>query len=230
MTYRRYAIYYTPQESALARFGAAWLGWDMLTGMACTAPVVNGLHAPAHSLTETPRRYGFHATIKPPFRLADEQSATTLAAALETLSVRLPPAFADSLKITRLGRLVALTPARETTAIANLAARTVEALDVFRAPLSQADLDRYGSHPLSDRQKQMLQRWGYPYVMDQFRLHLTLSSKLPVAQARMLEATLADHLTPILPTPFALDALTLAGEDADGMFHAISTHQLRGRA
>lgn len=228
MTYRRYAIYYTPQESALARFGAAWLGWDMLTGMVRAAPEVKGLPAPAHNLTEAPRRYGFHATIKPPFRLADGHTANMLAEALEALTMRLPHARADALAVTRLGRFLALTLTGETTAITEVAARTVEALDAYRPPPSQIDLDRYRSRALSDRQRHMLERWGYPYVMDQFRFHMTLSSKLPVGQARALEASLAARLAPILPAPFTVDALTLAGEDADGMFHAISTHQLRG--
>ena len=228
MTYRRYAIYYTPRQSALARFGAAWLGWDVMTGTARAAPGVPGLAEPAHSLTETPRRYGFHATIKPPFRLAEGQTGETLAEALETLTRRLPPADADALEVTRLGRFVALTAAGETDGIAELAASTVEALDRFRAPLRQDERDRYGARALSARQQELVERWGYPYVMDQFRFHITLSSRLPAARARALEATLAAHLDPILPAPFTLDALTLAGEDAAGMFRAISTHHLRG--
>lgn len=228
MTYRRYAIYYVPAGGALARFGSAWLGWDMATGTARAAPDVPGLAEPAHGLTEAPRRYGFHATLKPPFRLADGQSVEALAGAVETLSLRLPPARSDGLEVSRLGRFVALTPTGETGDLVELAAGTVDALDSFRAPLTPAELDRYRARTLSARQAELLDRWGYPFVMDQYRFHLTLSSRLPVARAKALQATLTEHLAPLLPSPFILDALTLVGEDDAGMFHMISRHPLRG--
>jgi putative phosphonate metabolism protein len=228
MSYQRYAIYYTPQSGALARFGAAWLGWDMTTGTARAAPDVPGLEDPAHTLTETPRRYGFHATLKPPFRLAEGQTASALTDAVEALAKRLPPAHADALAVTRLGRFVALTVEGDSDEITACAASVVDALDCFRAPLTQADLERYGARPLSDRQRELLQHWGYPYVMEQFRFHMTLSSRLPVAKTRALQAALSSYLADMLPTPFTLDALTLAGEDTAGMFHTLSRHRLGG--
>jgi hypothetical protein len=38
--------------------------------------------------------------------------------------------------------------------------------------------------PLSERQRALLIEWGYPYVFDEFRFHMTLSSSLADAQER----------------------------------------------
>src|SRR6266436_2078374 len=73
MTDPRYAIYFVPApDTALYRFGAGALGYDCFTGadMATldTLPVDAGAW---RELTREPRRYGFHATLKAPFRLAE---------------------------------------------------------------------------------------------------------------------------------------------------------------
>ena len=74
----------------------------------------------------------------------------------------------------------------------------------------------------------MLQRWGYPHVMEEFRFHMTLTGSLPAAELAAVEAVLAPRLALLLPAPFAIDALTLLGEDADGRFHQISRAALTG--
>ena len=69
--FRRYAIYFAPRpRRALARFGAAWLGWDAEAGADRDGPELAGLPRPRAEIVATPRRYGFHATLKAPFRLA----------------------------------------------------------------------------------------------------------------------------------------------------------------
>ena len=99
-TYTRYAVYYLPPKGDLADFGAAWLGWDAATGQktAHFADVAGLAQAVA-----TPQKYGFHATLKPPFRLADGCSVTDLRDALADLAAATPAATAPGLGLARLG-------------------------------------------------------------------------------------------------------------------------------
>ena len=226
MTYRRYAVYYTPPPGPLSAFGAGWLGWDIAAGT--PVPHVPADYADLPRLTDTPRRYGFHATVKPPFALADGTDAATLTEAVAALAATLPPARADGLRLSRIGRFLALVPAGDSAGIDALAAAFVTGLDPFRAPQSEADLARRRAAGLSPAQEAHLIRWGYPYVLDEFRFHMTLSGPLSDAEADDMERVLADQLAGLLPRPFTIADMTLAGEDADGRFHELSRHRLGG--
>ena len=227
MAFRRYAVYHTPQGT-LGRFGADWLGWDVTSGTQTTPPDIEGLPAPWDDITGTPRKYGFHATIKPPFRLADGWTETDLLTAFTTHCDLAAPVTLDGLELAQLGRFLALVPTGDTQALNALAANTVRTLDPFRARPTDADLARRRAAGLTPEQDALLLQWGYPYVMDQFRCHYTLSGKLPKAQATQLRAALDPVLTPLLPRPFVLDTLSLCGEDAAGRFHLVHRATLSG--
>ncbi len=218
-TYRRYAVYYAPPEGPLARFGAEWLGWDAAAGHPAAQPEIPGLDMA--SLTEAPRKYGFHGTLKPPFRLAEGCDAAGLAQALGDLCARLAPVALDGLHLARIGRFLALVPEGETQPLAALAARVVEELDSFRALPGTNELARRRGAGLTPRQDALLLRWGYPYVMEEFRFHLTLTGPLDEATAARAEAVLAERLAGLVPRPFRIDALCLFGEAEDGRFHLI---------
>lgn len=226
MNYRRYAVYFTPSDPALAGFGARWLGWDVAAGNAVEQPEPAGLPAPLAEITQTPRRYGFHATIKPPFRLAGGQDVEALNDALAALCDQMPPVTLVGLVLSRLGRFLALLPTGDTAQLNGLAAMVVETLDTFRAPASEDELQRRRATGLTPAQEALLTRWGYPYVMHEFRFHMTLTGKLPKAQIAPVQAVLADALADILPAPFVIDGLSLVGEDADGRFHLLHRHIL----
>ncbi|MGR3635477.1 MAG: DUF1045 domain-containing protein [Shimia sp.] len=227
MQFRRYGIYYTPRPGALADFGAAWLGWDVTTGATVAHPDVNDLPLPIAEITATPRKYGLHGTIKPPFFLADGAQFDDLAKAFATLCTRLAPITLDGLVLARLGSFIALKIDGDQTALADLAGTVVRDLDDFRAPPTEAELERRRKSSLSARQEQLLAQWGYPYVMDEFRFHITMSGRLG-KNAEATIAALAPHVTPILPTPFVVDCLSLVGQDDEGMFHEIQRHTLSG--
>ncbi len=75
MTWQRLAIYYAPPAgSALWDFGSAWLGLDAEAGEVPPRPDVPGLPDDPLALTVSPRRYGFHGTLKPPMFLAEGTS------------------------------------------------------------------------------------------------------------------------------------------------------------
>lgn len=226
--FKRYAIYYAPEPGPLAAFGAAWLGWDPAKGAEVAHPAVAALPHPAAELTETPRKYGFHGTIKPPFRLAEGKSVAALHEAALELATRLAPVTLDGLELSRLGAFLALTPKGNTGALAALAAKVVEELDPFRAPLSEAELAKRSPTKLSEVQRALLEKWGYPYVLEEFRFHLTLTGKVDVEQAEAVEAALAPLVPPILPVPFRVSSLCLFGEAEDGRFHLLHRYTLTG--
>jgi len=99
MTYTRFAIYDAPIDDALASFGAAWLGWDIRQGRVSHRADVPGLD----DITMTPRKYGFHGTLKPPFRLADGHTLDALLAKIAELAGRCAPAACGGLQLTTLG-------------------------------------------------------------------------------------------------------------------------------
>ena len=227
--FTRYAIYYVPQPgSALADFGAAWLGWDVSQPGPRDHPVLPGLPLPVQQITETPRKYGFHATLKPPFRLAQGQSLEALQAHTQAFCNATAPARADGLALTELGAFLALTPVGDQRTVSALAGKIVEAFEPFRAPLTEADLARRRKHPLTDRQETLLTRWGYPYVMEEFRFHMTLSGRLDSATSAAVAQALGPHVAPLCPAPFLMDGLGLMGEAEDGQFHLIDYHALTG--
>ncbi|WP_299044128.1 DUF1045 domain-containing protein [uncultured Tateyamaria sp.] len=225
--FTRYAVYYTPETGTpLARFGAAWLGWDSASGSVCAHPEVPDL--PIGEITQTPRKYGFHGTIKPPFRLAQGQDVDALHDALANLCARSAPVVLDGLHLARLGRFLALVPAGDPSALGTLAARAVQELDGFRAPPSDAELTKRRAARLSPAQDAHLLRWGYPYVLDQFRFHLTLSGKLDPGTAAQAETALTPMLARLDLAPYRITGLTLLGEDHAGMFHQIHRYALTG--
>jgi len=226
MEFRRFAVYYTPPDGPLARFGARWLGWDIATGRAVEQPAPPGLPAPLPEITAAPRRYGFHATVKPPFRLAAGHTAAALAEALERFCVRTPGVTLDGLAPAPLGRFLALLPEGDPAPLNALAATVVEGLDDFRAPLSGDELARRRGTGLTPRHEALLARWGYPYVMDAFRFHMTLTGKLPPDSLAAVRAVVDRDLGPLLPRPFTIDGLSLVGEAGDGRFHLIHRYPL----
>lgn len=224
--FTRFAIYYAPEPGALADFTAAWLGWDAATGTTCPHPEVPGLPRPVAEITATPRKYGFHGTLKPPFRLTGSRAA--LERDLAALAARLAPAEMPGLALSRLGSFLALTPQGDTAPLSRLAAEVVRGLDAHRASASEAELERRRKARLSPAQEENLLRWGYPYVMDAFRFHLTLSGRLPPDELEAVAQALEPVLAPLLPTPFRVAELCLFGEDHAGRFHLLHRYALAG--
>jgi len=226
LKFKRYALYYAPPEAEdWAQFATSWLGWDMAAARAVAHP---DLPVDVAKITQTPRKYGLHATIKPPFALAAGHDVDALHAACAALCARLAPVTLDGLALERLGGFLALRPVGDQDQLNALAAACVSGLDLFRAPASQAELDKRRARGLSAVQERNLLDWGYPYLMDDFRFHITLTGRLPKAQRGPVLDLLDLHLVPLLPTPFVISDLALTGEDADGRFHLLHRYTLSG--
>jgi putative phosphonate metabolism protein len=229
MTFSRYAIFYVPPaEAQWARSCTNWLGWDLNNNRGVAHPEIADLPISVAEITQTPRRYGLHATLKPPFRLAADQSEAALKSACAALTSDQKPVLLQSLAIKRMGRFLALCTDGETDALNILAARCVSELDPFRATPTVVELDRRRGSGLSIRQEHNLTRWGYPHVMDLFRFHITLTGRLPNDTLEPVTNALNDMLTNQLPSPIYITDLALVGEDDEGMFHLINRYPLAG--
>ncbi|WP_319825109.1 DUF1045 domain-containing protein [Thalassovita sp.] len=226
--FNRYAIYFAPEPGPLADFAACWLGWDLLTGTPATQMELDGVNLDV--ITETPRKYGFHGTIKPPFRLAIGQDPSALTQATASLCKRLSPVVLDGLCLARLGRFLALVPSGDTTPLKMLAADVVRSLDRFRAAPDEQETARRLRARLTARQLELLHRWGYPYVMEEFRFHMTLTGTMPRPDAKALKAKLEPVLASLLHQPLRVNSLCLVGQDSSGMFRLIQRFFLSGQA
>ncbi|WP_206996036.1 DUF1045 domain-containing protein [Trinickia mobilis] len=176
----RFAIYYAPpRESGWWQAGCAWLGRDPETGTAHTPPTLAALRRKVGDLTAAPRRYGWHGTLVAPFKLADGVAPRdVLEAALAW--ARRQTSFWLPVEAALLSRFVALRPAAGPggDALRALAADALRTLDALRARPAAADIARRLAAPLTERQHELLLAWGYPYVFEEFRFHMTLSDSL----------------------------------------------------
>lgn len=230
----RYAIYYTaPADSPLTRLGAAWLGRDAVSGSPQTQPEIPGLAASRFAaLTTDPRRYGFHGTLKAPFALKEGLDEQGLRQMFLAFCGHAAPFTIPGLSVTRLGRFLALTPQPASADLNAFAAACVEVFEPFRAPLSEAGMARRLASNLSARQHELLLQWGYPYVFEEFRFHMTLSVKLEDDEAlRALEAAAKRHFAGVTDKPHQIGSLGLFAEPEPGApFHALEILPLTGTA
>lgn len=211
---KRFAVYHAPRPGPLADAAAQWLGRDAASGATRIQP-----HPDLPPLTTSPRRYGFHATLKAPFRLAPGETEAGLLQGLEDLAGGLRPVVLERLEVVLFGGFLALVPRGDTTALNDLAAKVVTGLDRFRAPMTGAERARRNPDALDDHKRALLDAWGYPYVLDAFRFHMTLSDRLTDAQADLLLPLARAHFKGVLPQPYPLDTLAIFGEDQTGVFH-----------
>ena len=220
---KRYAIYHAPRAGAFADAAASWLGWDPVKGVVVAHP---DLAADLPTLTAEPRRYGFHGTIKPPFRLAEGVDAAAVHAAVDALARQMQPVQMPGLELVSLEGFLALIPTGDATQLTDLAARAVKRLDPLRAPLTEAEVARRRPDRLTPRQRALLDQFGYPHVMEEFRFHLTLSGRLTEDQTALLRPLAKAHFAGLQPEPFVLEDLCLFGEAADGRFHLLHRYPL----
>ncbi len=237
MEYTRYAIFYAPPADApWAQFGARWLGWDMVAGAECARPDLPDLtdltdlpDLTIDEITRNARKYGLHGTIKPPFRLAGGFSRGDLETACAKLGKTLAPVTLSGLGLSWMGRFLALCPVGDIGSLNHMAATCVRELDRFRAPAGRDELARRRSARLSAQQEVNLRDWGYPYVLNQFRFHITLTGRLPRADGIAVQSVLERELTPLLPKPLGINDLALVGEDRQGRFCLLARFALTGR-
>ncbi|NTE65120.1 DUF1045 domain-containing protein [Agrobacterium tumefaciens] len=200
----RYAIYYTPAlEHPLTVAARAWLGRDAF------APGIGAAGADQAAFISEPRRYGFHATIKAPFRLKEGASVEALERALRGFATKAQACPIGPMRIELFGAFFALVPAQPLPTLRGFASRVVEEFDHFRAPMDGDDLKRRMSSELDEVEMTNLVTWGYPYVSDRFRFHMTLTNRLPEEQRAGMRPRLESIFQPYLSEDYHIDALSL---------------------
>ncbi len=218
----RYAIYYAPRPaSALWRFGSETIGYDAADGSRPRMLVPDGFSAEEWlDLTREPRRYGFHATLKAPFVLTEGRSEDELLAMLRNAATGLARVPLGGLVVATIGSFTALVPAGDTASLDALAFFVVRAFEPFRAPMSVADRERRLKSPLTPRQIVQLDRWGYPYVGEDFRFHMTLTGPLHADVRDVVrEGLVRLHAERVAHEPVVVDRLCVFKQERrDGPF------------
>ncbi|MDJ0611741.1 MAG: DUF1045 domain-containing protein [Kiloniellales bacterium] len=198
----RYALYFAPEPGkALDRFGARW--FDAAERWAPLEPAYRA------RITEAPRRYGFHATLKAPFRLAEKDCLDDLRDSLAAFASGRARPSAPPLALRRLGGFLALMPRAPAPEVSALAQACVETFDRFRAEATPEELARRRAAGLTTRQDGYLLRWGYPYVAEEFRFHMTLTERLDAQALAAVEAALESAVVQLEAEPLVIDAVTL---------------------
>ncbi len=183
MTPYRLALYWAPAgDDPLHARGSAWLGRDAESGAAIAQPAVDGIDLA--QATDDPRRYGLHATLKAPFRLAQGYAAARAATA--ALAARLAPFDLPPLAVHDLDGFLALRERAPCPPLHALADACVSELDAHRVPPDAAEIARRRPERLPPAQRAHLDRWGYPYVFEEWRFHVTLTRRLDAAEKSVL--------------------------------------------
>lgn len=231
----RYAMYFAPSPGTLGWLaGSHWLGRCAALLQPLQQLDIDGVTPEdLHRVTAAPRRYGWHATLRAPFALASGVQWLDLHHAVQTVAQSLRPFDLPPLQVERRGDYLALVPlgGGSTAAQAALAAlddvarACVTALQPLAAPLTDAQLAHRRATGLSPAQDALLQRWGYPFVMDEFRFHMTLAGPMHQLddEAQTLVHAAAQDYFADLPT-LRFNSLALFAEPTPGADFVLLDH------
>lgn len=222
----RYALYFTPSASdPLTLAAQRWLGRNAFTGARLEQPAVSGFEAEALAgLTADPRRYGFHATLKAPFSLAEGRSEAELIAEIGRFVSEIDPFEIPEVVVGRLGSFFALVPGDQCDPLQAFAGEVVRRFERFRAPLSSADIARRKPDELTTDERRNLVQWGYPYVFDEFRFHMTLTGRVPADRRDAVEGALHNQFAEFHGKALPVSGLALFREpsrSADFTVHSL---------
>lgn len=212
----RFAIYFAPSATSnLWERASTWLGRDASDGDVFDGPVAGIDRSRLLNLTQSANRYGFHATIKSPMALADSATEAALRDALSRFVTEHRPVDLGKPRLASLDGFLALL-VDENEALQDFAAHVVESFDDFRAPMSIKDRVARASRGLSERQLELLDAYGYPYVFEEFRFHMTLTDRLGADDAADIAQAASTWFGPVLDEPILLDRLSLFHEPEAG--------------
>ncbi|AKJ30391.1 DUF1045 domain-containing protein [Caldimonas brevitalea] len=213
----RYAVYYVPAaEHPLWEAGCAWLRCDPERPDAALRPVSHPVPV------GEPARYGFHATLKAPLRLSSIDAESAWLEAVARLASDVQAFEMPRLQVAMLGDFLALQPVEPLQAqhpLRRLADACVTDLDRFRAPPDPRERARRNIAALDARQRELLERYGYPYVLDRWRFHMTLSDGLGRdgdARHASFAAAAREHFAAALSVPLRCDQIAVFAEPEPG--------------
>jgi putative phosphonate metabolism protein len=209
----RVAIYYAPlPEDPLTAASSAWLGRDPITNEPVAQPEVDGIS----EITAEPRGYGFHATLKPPMRLADGTDWAGFVTSVRTAAAGIAPFDLPPLAVSDLRGFLALRETTRCPALQALADTCVERVDSFRAPPPDDEQARRRKSKLSAEQDAMLVRWGYPYVFSTWFFHMTLTRRLSDAEKAVILPAARQWFAPSIAVARRVEDICLFTQPAPG--------------
>jgi len=226
----RYAIYHVAAPgSDLDRFGAQLLGYDAQSGADLPFPDgVTWIVPDWRDMTGDPRKYGFHATLKAPMTLAPGRTEAELVAACATFAATPRPIPIIRPVVDSISGFIAVIPAQRSAQLERLAADCVREFDGYRAPLTPEDRARRNPSALTPRQRDHLDRWGYPYVMEDFRFHMTLTGRIEAGRHKPVMAMLRDRFAVLGLKTLAIDRIAVCRQDdADSRFRVLDQFVLK---
>lgn len=231
----RVALYAVPgtrsrdaDAASLLERAEGWLGRSIEGRTPAAAPPPPGWsRADVDAITLDARRYGFHGTLKAPFRLADGYTPADVEQELDRFAAATATVVVPRLSLARIGDFFALVPGGPAAPVNALADALVSGFDRFRAPATAEDVARRRPDLLGERQRELLAEWGYPYVFDEFRFHLTLTDHVPRHRQDEIHDVLAAWFDGVLGRDIPLEAVALLTEAEPGApFTLRSLHPL----
>jgi putative phosphonate metabolism protein len=222
----RIAVYYAPRpDDPLFAAGATWLGRDPESDAPVPQPAIPDIV----EVSAEPRVYGFHATLKPPMRLAEGRRWFDVVQAARDLADRTAAFDLPRMSVQDLHGFLALRETLPCAPLQVLADACVEHLDPFRAPPSDAELARRRRANLSAEQDAMLTRWGYPYVFSTWFFHMTLTRRLTAEEKARFQPAAEAYFARALRVPRRVDDICLFTQAApDARFVIAERIPLRG--
>lgn len=228
----RYALYYAPRaEEGLAVAASRWLGRNPDSGEARHIMPVGGVsHERLSEIVADPRLYGFHGTLKPPIALVEGATERDFLDAVGTLAVAERQIDVPSLALAEVQDFLALVPSERCAALQDFSDRCVVEFDEFRRPADEAELARRRAPGLTQRQEDLLLRWGYPYVLEQGSFHLTLTGRIKDARERgVILDELRRRFMAFVERPLAVRDLCVFRQPAPGRpFTVLARFRLGG--
>ncbi|MDD2219377.1 MAG: DUF1045 domain-containing protein [Desulfoplanes sp.] len=228
----RYAIYYVPEQfSELNKFGCAWIGRDMISGKEIPIKDFGKLTANmVRQMTIKPRHYGLHATLHAPFVLKDGMTVDDLDLTVRKVAAQHKELVMPKLALRRLGKFLALRPEHPSPELNALADACVIELEQFRRPAPPWEVTQRVNAGLSDHQKDMLKRWGYPFTMDEFHFHLTLTDHLGPEMFEVVKAELEKRVANVPLDNIQVNSICLCRQaDRETPFVLLDRYPLLGK-
>ena len=223
----RHAAYFSPApDSAAWLLGAQWLGRCPRSGKNLAQPVPDYWKPSFFAqITREPRRYGWHATLKAPFVLESGYALADLQARFTALAASFNQIFMLEVEVAQVGNFLALVLRQPCQRLHDVARACVEQLHACAASLPPSEVARRSRGGLSPRQQAMLAKWGYPYVLDDFVFHITLTGpldNLSAAQREQLAGHARNWFAPLLEQGLCVDAVSWFCEAQAGAdFHFV---------
>ena len=233
--YKRVAIYFLPKKnSSLENFGKNLLGRDINKKKKISLTrrqkyFINRGFTYFDELKdycEQPAKYGFHATLKAPFRLKRNVKTKNFYDVISHIAAQHSRFKIKGLKIVYSKKFTFITSRKPNKLLINLESDLVKHLDTFRAELNKTEIKKRIPDSLTFKQNKYLKEWGYPFVLDQFKFHMTLMNQNNNKLSNKQKLELEKLIYKISNNLLEFNEISLLGENKNGYFEEIKRFKL----